>query len=289
VRHDSPDDPGEIAPAARPAMWLIDWTLADGARGRSHYLAGGRPVDLMMSGLPLGLAPSVMDPQDPRLIDSLDVAEEMGTLQGAKDLGEARAKKGFSADAAWFWMIYVDLAKASCNANLYLLQDDIPNFLRFWINESVCMAGSNGKLWEHWRPDTFAACNNPDNGTSGWFLYNFRNLLVMEDGKTLWLARATPRAWLEQGKKIVVRDAPTYFGPVAYAIVSDVDNGKVSATVEIPSRKAPASVVLRFRHPKAAPIQSVTVNGKVWTEFDKDKETIELKGLAGKVSVVAKY
>jgi len=81
----------------------------------------------MMNGLPLGLAPSVLDPLDPRLIDSLDVAEESGTLvQGAKEMGEARAKKSRSADDAWFWMAYVDLPKASCNANLYLLQDDIP-------------------------------------------------------------------------------------------------------------------------------------------------------------------
>jgi hypothetical protein len=27
-------------------MWLIDWTLSDGRAGRSHYLAGGRPVEL---------------------------------------------------------------------------------------------------------------------------------------------------------------------------------------------------------------------------------------------------
>jgi hypothetical protein len=129
---------------------------------------------------------------------------------------------------------------------------------------------------------------------------NFRNLLVREDGGTLWLARATPRAWLDQGKRIAVKNAPTYFGTLAYEIVSDVDNGKITATVEMPARppapdegerarKAPKEVVLRFRHPKAAPITSVTVNGKPWTEFNKDKETITLKGLTGTVAVTAQY
>jgi hypothetical protein len=33
---------------------------------------------------------------------------------------------------------------------------------------------------------------------------NFRNLLAMEDGQALWVARATPRVWLEQGKKVAV-------------------------------------------------------------------------------------
>ena len=119
----------------------------------------------------------------------------------------------------------------------------------------------------------------------------------MEIGDTLWLARATPRAWLEQGKKISIKNAPTHFGTVGYEIVSDVDNGKITATVEMPARKAPKEVVLRFRHPKSAPIKAVTVNGpsagsgqgKPWTEFNKDKETITLKGLTGTVAVTAQY
>jgi hypothetical protein len=114
-------------------------------------------------------------------------------------------------------------------------------------------------------------------------------MLVMESGDSLWLARATPRAWLEQGKKIAVKDSPTHFGTVAYEIVSDVDNGKINATVEMPSRNAPESVVLRFRHPRRAVIQSVTVNGNPWESFDKDKEIINLKGLTGTVNVRAMY
>jgi hypothetical protein len=114
-------------------------------------------------------------------------------------------------------------------------------------------------------------------------------MLVMEIGDCLWLARATPRVWLEQGKKIAVKNAPTYFGTVAYEIVSEVDNGKINATVEMPSRKAPKEVILRLRHPKTAPIKSVTVNGKPWTEFNKDKETIALKDLTGTVTVTVQY
>ena len=71
-------------------------------------------------------------------------------------------------------------------------------------------------------------CGVGHNGTASWFIENFRNMLVMETGNSLWLARATPRAWLEQGKRIGVQNAPTYFGTVAYEIVSDVDNGKIS-------------------------------------------------------------
>jgi hypothetical protein len=44
--------------------------------------------------------------------------------------------------------------------------------------------------------------------------------------------------------------------------------------------------MLRLHHPRAAPLSSVTVNGEQWVGFDRVKETIELKGLTGTVSVM---
>jgi hypothetical protein len=125
--------------------------------------------------------------------------------------------------------------------------------------------------------------------TAGWFLENFRNALVMEEGRSLWVARATPRAWLEQGKTITVANAPTYFGTLAYEIRSDADNGRITASLRVPDRTPPTGVILRLRHPKAAQIKGVTVNGRRWTRFDPAKETIRLIGLKGQVEVVASY
>jgi hypothetical protein len=217
--------------------------------------------------------------------------EELGTSVSAiRELEEGRKNKGLSTDDAWFWSCYgATLPKASHNANVYLLQDDVPNFLRFWMNSYAAMVGADGKMWEWGRLSDYPNCDWPDNGTAGWFLENFRNLLVMEDGQSLWLARATPRAWLEQGKKIAVKNAPTYFGALAYEIVSDVDNGKIIAAVEIPNRNPPKSVVVRFRHPKAAPIKSVMVNGNAWSDFDPAKEIVRLHDVNGVVKVEVAY
>jgi len=246
--------------------------------------------DLWVGALPLAEPFAVLDPDDIRMVGTLTVMEELATsAEIVREKAEARKKKGLSADDAWFWHCYSGLPKASHSANIYLLQDDIPNFLRFLMNSYAAMVGANGKLWEHWHLGSFADCDAPDNGTAGWFMENFRNMLVMEQGGTLWVTRGTPRVWLEQGKKIAVKNAPTYFGTLAYEIVSEVDNGKITATVEIPSRKSPKSVIVRFRHPQAKPIKSVMVNGKGWTGFDKDKEVIELVGLTGKVVVTAGY
>jgi hypothetical protein len=181
------------------------------------------------------------------------------------------------------------LPKASHTANIYLLQDDIPNFLRFLFNTYASMVGADGKIWEHWHLGQFTNCEAPDNGTAGWFMENFRNLLVMEDGPSLWIAKATPRAWLEQGKKIAVKNAPTYFGTLAYEMVSDVENGKISATVEIPSRRPVQNVFVRFRHPQSKPMQSVTVNSQPWNDFDAAKEIIRLHDISGTVQVTATY
>jgi hypothetical protein len=190
----------------------------------------------------------------------------------------------------------------------YLRKDDIPNFLRSWLNR--CAVDLNLGNWT-FNEHTYFNYNDKSHGNAV-FLSNFRNLLAMEIGDSLWLARGTPRAWLEQGKRIALRAAPTYFGRLSYEIVSDVDNGQITATVTMPTRQArpvgnvwrtgadwwgapggpsrqPRQVLLRLRHPKSAPLKAVTVNGKPWTEFDKDKETITLKGLTGTVAVTAQY
>ena len=155
--------------------------------------------------LPLAEPMRALDPGDPLMIDTLDMMEEMGTSEAAVgELEKARKAKGLSTADAWFWNSFVMLPKASHNANILLLQDDVPAFLRFWTNTSAAIVAANGKFWEPWHPTDFAACTDPDNGTAGWFLENFRNLLVMEEGTSLWIACATPRAWLKAGDRISV-------------------------------------------------------------------------------------
>ena len=219
---------------------------------------------------------------DPRLDGCFNVIEDVHLYNHP---WFPKRKKDYSPEKDWFdfgWGYQTGWERLP---DFYLFRDDIPNFLRAWLNR--CAVDMNLSNWTFNEHTTFAA-NDKSHGNAV-FLSNFRNMLVMEIDDALWLARATPRAWLEQGKKIAVKNAPTHFGTLAYEMVSDADHGKINATIEMPARKAPKEVVLRFRHPKAAPIKGVTVNGKPWTEFNKDKETITLKGLTGTVAVTAQY
>jgi len=251
---------------------------------------GGLYWDTVQSATALISPAGLLPPDDPRVQGHLDVLEDRLLLENPKLSSRRKAL----AEQQWFapgsWQYQCGLER---HANVHITADDAPNFLRSTLNQYAVdvIPGAGYIFGEHLGGGADKIFEEAA------FLERFRMMLVMEDGDTLWLARATPRAWLEQGKTISVKNAPTHFGTVACEIVSDVDHGKIGATVEMPARKAPKEVVLRFRHPKSAPIKNVTVNGpstgsgqgKPWTEFNKDKETITLKGLTGTVAVTAQY
>lgn len=196
-----------------------------------------------------------------------------------------KRRRDYDPDKHWFDFGWSYQSGWERLPEYYLRRDDVPNFLRAWLNR--CAVDINLSNWTFNEHTTFAA-NDKSHGYAV-FLSNFRNMLVMEIGPELHLARATPRAWLQQGRRIAVRNAPTHFGTAAFEIVSDVDNGRIVATVELPSRAVPRTTILRLRHPKAGPIKAVQVDGRDWPHFDKAKETIDLKDLSGKVRVTVSY
>jgi hypothetical protein len=244
-------------------------------------------VDNEMGALPLAEAFGALAATDPRIGEHLDVTEERILYDKKAYRQEAGATREL------FWKNLGGHVKYVFVDKIHLYRDDVPCFLRTWMNYYSAFVTVEGGFTEGNSLNRYTGnpANKPssDLGSTGWFIEGFRNLLVMEQDGALWLARATPRAWLEQGKKISVKNAPTYFGPVGYEIVSDVENGTINATVEMPVRKVPPEILVRFRHPKSAPIKAVTVNGEPWTEFNQDKETITLKGLSGTVSITAQY
>jgi len=253
-------------------------------RPGSGWHAGGLYWDTVQSADSLVSPARLLSPDDPRVQGHLDVLEDRLLLENPK---VAQVTKGFDQEKHWFahagWQYQPGLER---HANIHLAADDVPNFLRSWLNQyAVILLPDAGYIF---REHTIGG--PPDKiFEEAAFLERFRDMLVMEEGESLWLARATPRAWLEQGKKISVKNAPTHFGTLAYEIVSDVDHGKITVTVELPSRNPPKAVLLRLRHPKASPIKSVMVNGKPWQNFDPVKEVIRLEGLTGNVTVQANY
>jgi hypothetical protein len=130
----------------------------------------------------------------------------------------------------------------------------------------------------------------PNSAANGHFLSLLRNLLVQDwdssdDGKpdTLRLLFATPRRWLEDGKRIVVERAPTAFGPVSLRVESRLGRGEVVADVTLPERTAPEKMLLRIRLPDGWWIRQVRVGEK--TLPMDERGTVDLTGLRGRVSL----
>jgi len=116
-----------------------------------------------------------------------------------------------------------------------------------------------------------------------------RDALVMERPDGLHLGLATGRTWLEQGKHVGIRQAPTHFGEVSYRIESDVEHGVIRAEVVPPVREQPAAIFLHLRHPERKRIQRVIVNGVQTENYDVNKELVHLEAGHGIVRVEARY
>jgi hypothetical protein len=95
-----------------------------------------------------------------------------------------------------------------------------------------------------------------------------RLMLIQErPDDELRLAAAVPRKWLEDTKKIEVREAPTRFGPISYRIESHVAQSRIEAEIFLPGRGRPRAARLRLRHPEGRPIRSVALDGKTYASF----------------------
>jgi hypothetical protein len=136
----------------------------------------------------------------------------------------------------------------------------------------------------------------PNSTNNALYLQLLRLMLVREgfddvSGRPtgLYLAYATPRNWMAEGKEISVAGVPTWFGPVAYRIRSCVASKRVRATVEIPAEEKAKDIKLKLRVPGALRMQSVTVNRQAWSKFDPPTEVIDLTGLSGVIRIEAHY
>jgi hypothetical protein len=256
--------------------------LPEGANIYSHCGPYHADYCITAAAIEAWLRSGLLSIDDARIDGHFDVLEDAFLLDHP---WVRKRRRDYDPEKNWFDFGWSYQSGWERLPEYYLAKDDVPNFLRAWLNRcAVDMNLADYSFNEH---TTFAQ-NDKSHGCAV-FLSNFRNMLAMEIGDSLWLARATPRAWLEQGQRISVKNAPTHFGIAAYEIVSDVDNGKINVTIEMPSRKPPQEVLLRLRHPKAAPIKSVTVNGKEWKSFDASREVIHLANVGAKVAVTVSY
>jgi hypothetical protein len=175
------------------------------------------------------------------------------------------------------------------HATAYLERDDVKAVIRTFYSY-MASAFSHSALEPVEHRSTHGQYFGPPSTDGAWFEL-YRNMLVYErDDDSLLLAGFTPRRWLDDGKRIEVRQAPTRFGPLSMSLQNKSGGRQLEADVEMPSRGRPSAVLVRFRHPSGSRMRSVTVNGRNWTDFSSEKEWVRLPApVEKKYTIVVQY
>jgi hypothetical protein len=126
----------------------------------------------------------------------------------------------------------------------------------------------------------------PNSANNAFFLEALRLTLVHEttagSPQGLELAYATPRAWLEPGKRIEVRRMQTSFGPLSYSLEAGPDAVRVQ--LDVPTGLN-GPLRLRLRLPGGERIGDVSLDGAPFNRV-AGPETLDLSGLKGHLALV---
>ncbi len=176
------------------------------------------------------------------------------------------------------------------NALAHLRRDEIPNFLRVFYNTFAASIYPDTACFAEWVPALGRGggplYKTPDESK---FIQSLRQMLILEEGRTLKLGFGVPRAWMAGERGIEVKDAATFFGPMDLAIRPVGADGKVRAAVRPPRRNPPERVLLRLRHPEGKALRSVEMNGQPWREVNAEGGWILLPGNVEKAEVSAGF
>lgn len=91
-----------------------------------------------------------------------------------------------------------------------------------------------------------------------------RWMLVLEDSDNdcLHFAKGVPRSWVGSGKEIKIDQAPTRWGRVNFAMNTNPEKNRVTASISFAQTSLPEELRLNIRLPLRNRLQSVVVNGQ---------------------------
>jgi hypothetical protein len=189
-----------------------------------------------------------------------------------------------------YWFGRGGMSMQACllfDVEAYLYRDDVKQALRAMFNAIALNHFADVHMnTEHalpemgdWRGDHYKTSDEAN--ACGWL----RFLFVREEGETLLIGQAIPRDWLKPGQKCGIENTATYFGPAS--VHYEGEPGRVTASLQGPTRNPPREIRLRFRAPAGGAPSQVTVNALPWRKLDGD--WVVLPGDIGTAVVVATY
>jgi len=229
--------------------------------------------------IPLG----VLDPMSPQADYIINHMEDVQFFRsGWFQYSDEEANKADWFNLGGFSKVQPYYARTG---EVHAMRDDVKPFIRTYFNSLMSLLNrENLSLWEHFVAGAFNKTHE-----TGYYLHQTRLMFVQERGDELWLAPFVTSNWLHDGMRVAARQAPTTFGPVAYAITSHVTEGHIDATIEPPTRTVPKAVIIRLRHPQSKVIQSAHVVGAKEYAIETARECIRIVPAGGSVTVRANY
>lgn len=101
-----------------------------------------------------------------------------------------------------------------------------------------------------------------------------RTMLLSERDDVLRVGWGVPSAWLAGGKRVAIKDAPTFFGAASIVIESAPEADRMRMDIEVPGRNRLREIQATFRHPEGKPIRQASVNGQPVDSFVEDTVVI---------------
>lgn len=158
----------------------------------------------------------------------------------------------------------------------YLMRGEVKPFLKAYYTTFAGLADRQTyTFWEH-----FFGASPHKTHEEGWFLMQSRRMLYTERGDTLELLPGVPRAYLDDGKRIEIKNAASYFGPFSLLVESNLSQNRIRATVECASERRPKRIELRLPHPegrKATKIRGAT--------YDPQSERVTVERFNGRSEI----
>jgi len=112
--------------------------------------------------------------------------------------------------------------------------------------------------WSETIPHVTGACN---------YALMLRHMLVHEQGDELHLLKAVPDWWLDDGREIRVKDAPTHFGVMSMTVRGTANGVRVD--LEPPERQPPKRIVLHL--PESRPLEGSVEGVEVRVRSEQKK------------------
>ncbi len=163
---------------------------------------------------------------------------------------------------------------------IHLLRGEVKEFLKIYYNQFTALQDRETyTFWEHYTHGSPHKTHE-----EGWFLMQTRWMLWLETGSTLKLLAGIPRRWMEDGKRIELKNVASHFGSLSLRVESRVQNNSITASISCPAKHKPETVVIRLPHPDGR--KPISVKGG---KYDSATESVTIASFRGKAEVVLSF